>query len=98
MRLGSFVKSPVERKRYTIVYSDWLDTGETVTARVFSVSPTSISSPFVVDASSIASDGLSVVYFVSGGVDKTNYTVDVRVTTSGGQVKEDTIYYAVRDA
>ena len=30
MRLGSFVKSPVERKRYTIDYSDWLDTGETV--------------------------------------------------------------------
>lgn len=98
MRLGSFVKSPVERKRYTIDYTDWLDSGETVTACAFSVTPTSISSPFVVDASSIAADGLSVVYFVNGGVDKSNYTVDVQATTSGGQVKEDTIYYAVRDA
>lgn len=97
MSLGRFSKTPVERKRYAIDYSDWLDTGETVSSYVFSISPTT-TSPLVVDATSLSSGSKTLVFFVSGGLTANQYTVDVRTTTSGGQVKEDTILYNVRAA
>lgn len=98
MRLGNFSKTPAERKRYAIDYSEWLDTGETVTARTFTVTPVNVTTPFLVDASSINAAGTVLTFFVSGGANNTTYTVDVQITTSGGQIKEDTIIYTVRDA
>lgn len=97
MRLGNFLKTPAERKRYAIDYSDWLDTGETVASYVFAVSPTT-ASPLVVDATSISNSNKVLVFFVSGGLANTQYTVDVKATTSGGQVKEDTVLFNVREA
>jgi hypothetical protein len=38
-----------------------------------------------------------VVFFASGGDPSETYTVVVRMTTTGGQVKEDTILFAVRN-
>lgn len=98
MRLGRFSKTPSERKRYAIDYSEWLDTGELVSSFVFSVSPVDATTPFLVDASSLSSSGTSVVFFVSGGTDGSQYTVDIKSTTSGGQIKEDTVLFAVRAA
>lgn len=97
MKLGNFTKTPAERKRYTIDYTDWLDTGEKVTAVTFGVSP-STTTTLQVDASSIPADGKSVIFFVSFGDAGKNYTVDVKVTTSGGQTKEDTVLFSVRSA
>ena len=98
MRLGRFSKTPSERKRYAIDYSQWLDTGETVVSYTFAATPVDISTPFVVDASSLSSAGTSLVFFVSGGNNNSQYTVDVKATTSGGQIKEDTVLFMVRDA
>lgn len=95
MRLGKFSKAPAERKRYSADYSDWLDTGETVSNVTFSVTPTT-ASPLAVDGSAIAGDGLTVSFFVSGGIDETDYTIIVTATTSSGQIKEDTLLFAVR--
>jgi hypothetical protein len=97
MRLGSFVKTPVERKRYAIDYSEWLDTGETLTTVTYAVSPTT-TSPLVVDASSIGSGNTVAVFFINGGLNGRQYTVDVVANTSGGQIKEDTVLFTVRDA
>lgn len=97
MKLGNFIKSPVERKRYTIDYSDWLDTGETVSSIVFSVSP-STTNTLQIDAYSIASPATSVVFFANYGDAGKTYTVDVTMTTSGGQIKEDTVLFSVRSA
>ncbi len=94
MKLGRFIKSSGERKRYTLDYGDWLDTGETVLSTVFSVSP---ASALEVDASSISSDGTEVAFFVSGGTSGIVYTVGVAITTSSGQVKEDQVYFSVRN-
>lgn len=96
MKLANFIKSPTERKRYTIDYTDWLDTGETVTQVAFTVSP-STTSTLQIDAYSIAANGLSVVFFANFGDLNKVYTVDVRVTTSGGQIKEDEILFTVRN-
>lgn len=97
MRLGNFNKTPAERKRYAIDYSEWLDTGETVSSYTFTVTPTT-TSPLVVDATALDATNKVLVFFVSGGLNGKQYTVDVRTTTSGGQLKEDTVLYAVRNA
>lgn len=96
MKLGKFIKSPNERKRYSLQYSDWLDTGETVVAATFSVQPTGTDA-LVVDAYSIAASGAEVTFFANDGVVGTTYTVDVTITTSGGQIKEDQILFTVRN-
>ena len=96
MKLGKFLKAPVERKRYSIDYNNWLDTGETIATRAFSVTP--VTTPaFVVDASANLTGNRSIAFYVSGGVADETYKVVVTVNTSSGQVKEDVILYQVKD-
>lgn len=96
MKLANFIKSPLERKRYTIDYTDWLDTGETVASIVFTVTPTTTAT-LEVDAYSIAVDGKTVVFFANFGDLGEVYTVEAVMTTSGGQIKEDEILFTIRD-
>lgn len=96
MRLGSFVKTPIERKRYAIDYSEWLDTGETLSTVVYTI-PVATTPPLVVDATSIGSANTVAVFFINGGLNGRQYTVEVVATTSGGQIKEDTVLFTVRD-
>jgi hypothetical protein len=97
MKLGRFTKQPAERKRYSIDYTDWLDTGETITLASFTVTPASAGA-LVIDAFSIPAAAKSVVFFANFGVSGTTYTVTVTITTSGGQIKEDEILFAVRES
>ena len=39
MNLGKYYKAPDERKRYSIDYSDWLDTAERLSSVTFQVTP-----------------------------------------------------------
>ena len=64
--VAKYKKTPAEVKRYIINYTDWLDTGETITGMVFSVA-NATTPPLVVDSHLIAADGKSVSYFISGG-------------------------------
>jgi hypothetical protein len=96
MKLANFIKSPLERKRYTIDYTDWLDTGELVQSIVFTVTPAT-GSALQVDAYAIAIDGLSVAFFANFGELNEVYTVEVLMTTDGGQIKEDEILFTIRD-
>jgi len=94
MRLGKFSKTPAERKRYTIDYTDWLDTSETVASVVYTPVP---ATTFVVDAQSILTGNKKISFYVSGGDDFETYNLEVKITTSTGQVKEDVVVFAVRD-
>lgn len=96
MKLARFTKGPTERKRYSIDYSDWLDTGETISAVTFTPSPLATGG-LEVDAYTISTPATSVVFFANAGIDGTTYTLDVTITTSGGQIKEDQILFSVRD-
>lgn len=95
MKLAKFLKTPAERKRYTIDYSEWLDTGETVASITFTVTPVTAST-LEIDAYLIATPATSVAFFANYGDLGSNYTVDVVMTTSGGQIKEDQILFNVR--
>lgn len=95
--LAKYVKQPAERKRYQIVYTNWLDTGELVTSVTFTVDKVTVP-PLVVDGVQNTSDGLGVQYYVSGGVDKSSYTVTAHLTTNNGpQLREDEIFFSIRE-
>jgi hypothetical protein len=95
MILGKYFKSPDERKRYSIRYTDWLDTGELLTEVTFEVTPVD-ADPVVIDGIAIESGDKSVVFYATNGIDGKNYKAIVTTTTSGGQVKEDTVQYTVK--
>lgn len=101
MLLDKLFKQPAERLSYEVDYSAWLQDGETLVSKVFAVTQNAGGtpvSPLLVDASSILPGGTSLVIFVSHGDLNASYTIDVKATTSTGQVKEDTIFYSVGSA
>jgi hypothetical protein len=91
--LGKKTKAPSDRKKYIIDYDDWLDVAETASSMGYSVSP---SGP-TIDGETIAVDGRSVSFFISGGTAGETYTVYPTITTSNGQIKEDHILFVVVD-
>jgi hypothetical protein len=95
MILGKFFKSPDERKRYSIGYTDWLDSGELLSTVTFGVTPID-ADPVVIDGIAIETGGKSVAFYASAGLDGKSYKAIATTTTSGGQVKEDTVQYTVK--
>lgn len=92
MRLGKFIKAPAERKRYAIDYSQWLETGETISSYTLTASPSGL----LVDGALVDVTGTILVFFVSYGTAAQQYNLDVQINTSGGQIKEDTVLFVVR--
>lgn len=97
MRIGSYLKTPAEVKRYSIEYADWLDEGEYIDDADFTASPVTVP-PLQVSSVSIPASSTQVSFFVQGGEEGVSYVLDVVSTTSTGQVKEDTILFSVNNA
>lgn len=95
MRLGKFVKSPDEAKRYKIDYVNWLDTSEYVSSATFATISTNTGTITCVPDTIGATD-TSLSYFVTGGNAGQTYEVRVRMITSANQVKEDTIQFQIK--
>ena len=93
MRLGRYRQSPADRKRYEVVYSDWLNEDELVSDVEISV-PVNHDG-FYVDGYMANNDGKSVAFYVSGGVEGGEYDVTVRIETTMQQVKEDWVTFVV---
>ena len=94
MPLGKFIKSPDEIKRYSIDYSNWLDTGEYLASATVTRTPST--GLMTINVEAIAANDVDVSFFVSGGVAGTSYKLLVRAVTTNGQAKEDTITLEVR--
>jgi hypothetical protein len=95
-RIGKYVQTSDERKRYSIDYSEWLDSGETVSTAVFDILPVTVPA-LVVDAIGVFPDGLSIQYYVSGGLTGITYDAFVKITTNMSQIKEDGIVVSIRE-
>ena len=95
-RIGKYVQTPDERKRYMIDYSDWLDSGEAVQSVLFSITP-STTPPLVIDGVQVVTIATGVQYYISGGTNGTNYEAVASMTTSLAQTKEDGIIVSIRD-
>lgn len=94
--LGSWQQTPIERKRYRIDYSDWLQAGETLDSIVFTTLPSGVLNPAVVDAYAIDVDRAHVTCFVSGGDDATTHRIHMLAITTLGQHKEDEAVFNIR--
>jgi hypothetical protein len=95
MILGKFFKAPGERKRYSIDYTDWLDAGELLSLVTFQVTPVD-ANPVVITGIAVQTDGKGVVFYAEAGIDGYSYKAIASATTSGGQVKQDTVQYTVK--
>jgi hypothetical protein len=77
--LNQVTKSSTEVLIVSMDFTEWLDTGITILTATINISPDTVTS------SGVSIEG-SIVYFtISGGVDGTNYTVEVTITTSDNQ-------------
>lgn len=95
MRLGKFLKTPEEIKRYTIEYANWLDSGEFLSAISFDILSDN-TGLLVFIPNNIAPNSTKISFFVTGGDDNETYRAAVSATTTAGQVKQDTIDFIVR--
>jgi hypothetical protein len=95
MILGKYFKVPIDNKRYTVDYSDWLDLGETVASITYSVLPQD-SSPVFINQNVLNTPLTGGILYAGGGVPGTTYIAYVTMITSGGQTREDTIQYTVK--
>lgn len=95
MKLGKFQQTPLENKIYVIDYSQWLGSGETIQSMTTTIANVT-DPPFVVDGEVISADKKSVSFFASGGLDGSKYEVEVIMATSSGEIKNDQIFYFVK--
>lgn len=94
MKFATYRKTPNERKRYTVSYADWLDTGEVVASALYTID-NETDPPLLVEGSFIQSDGLGLSFFVSGGVSDEQYQLNILMETSIAQIKEDWMTFVV---
>lgn len=83
-----FTQTTGERKRYTLDYSDWLDTGELVSTVTYAVTPVT-ASPVVVNGTSTTDSG--GIFYMSGGLVDRRYEILITMTSSQGQIKQDEV-------
>lgn len=93
-KLGKFVQTPDEKKRYTFDYTAWLSDGETVVSATTEVMPAT-TPPLVMD--SLAHDNSLVTFEVSGGLVGSSYVALVQILTSTAEIKEDAISMKIID-
>lgn len=93
MLLDRFQQSPDEIKLKTIDYSNWLSSGETISTVVATATP--VTAPVLTVTP--AKTDTRVTLTTSDGLDDTTYTVNITITTSLGQKKEDCIEYIVEE-
>jgi hypothetical protein len=77
------------RTRYTVDYSDWLETG----ARITTAAVSSSSATALVDT--VSNQPTQVYFFLNGGVVGEEPTVSFTVSDSLGQIKLDTAEFLV---
>lgn len=95
MRLGKFKQAPLEKRRYFVDYSDWLDTGETLSGTPTLNVIGTTTPPLVADGIALSTDSTGVVFYISGGLDGEEYQVDILVNTTATQTKEDSFVYII---
>jgi hypothetical protein len=87
--------SPGDVKRYTVDYSDWLDDGETVSSVALTITYESGSGDASISSHSTTSS--QVIFFITAGTTVAGTVLDVNIamTSSVGQVKNDHVEFVL---
>jgi hypothetical protein len=80
--------------RYAIDYNAWLDPGVTLTAGSVTMDPTTPTPNISITGVTHTSSN-HLLFFVAGGTVNEIFTLDVQITDSRGEVKNDTVRFVV---
>lgn len=89
MVIGRKNQTVGDRRKYIVDYSQWLDTGVTITLGA----ATTTSLTATIDTVSITATTL--IFYVNNGALNELFTVAIQVTDSNGEIKNDTIEFNV---
>lgn len=93
-----FSKTPSERKRYDVDYSQWLEEGEQITGATATIYPVSASvdaTPVYVDSIVILPGGTGLAFFANAGTAGRTYRLSLITQTTLSEIKEDGIVFVV---
>lgn len=85
------------KTRYVLEYEDWLLPGETLVSGTVVLDPrfTATVTDTVISAVSVLPSKADLVFFLAGGSVDETFTLDVQITNSRGEIKNDTIDFFV---
>lgn len=86
-----WIKDPSAVLDYTVDWSQWLDTGDTITTSTWVIAPTGLTQQ------SAASTPTAATVWLSGGTLGITYTVTNRITTAQGRDDARTLLIQVLD-
>lgn len=93
--LKAFSKLAVERKKYTLNYSCWLENAEVLADFALQVTPATDDAPLVPSGAFVDPTFKRITTYLAGGKPGVLYTVRFVATTSIGQVKADDLQVKV---
>ena len=96
MLLGQKSLTAGNKRRFEIDYSDWLDEGVTLSAATVVLDPAFTATVTDVVISGVTVQyGNKVVFFVTATVVNETFTLDVQVTDTRTEIKNDTMKFTV---
>lgn len=94
--LKAFVKTAIERKRYTLNYACWLENSEALSDFAIQVTPATEDAPLLPSGAFVDPTFKRITTYLAGGTPGVLYTVRFVATTSLGQVKSDDLQLKVQ--
>jgi hypothetical protein len=94
MLLGTKQHTAGNLTRYVIDYTDWLDEGESVATCTVVLNPAFTIPDITIGAASVLSSK-KVLFTLSGGSLNEIFTLDVEITNSRSEVKNDTLGFRI---
>lgn len=88
-------KTPDERLDYTLDWSSWLDTGDTVVAAAFAIE--TIEDPPTLEIAAETNDSTTSNVLLDGGLLGMNYVVRCHITTLAGRHAERCFHLRIVD-
>lgn len=92
MKVGTFTKQPEERISNSILYTDALDDGDSISSVSYCAAE-----PAGLTVSPVLADVDRVRIWADGGDNGVTYKITVRVETSGGEILEDELVCKVKE-
>lgn len=77
------------RRKYIVDYSQWLDTGITITAG------TATTTSLTATVDTVSHTASTLIFFVNNGALNEIFTVALQITDSNGEIKNDTVEFFV---
>ena len=87
----TFQKAPVEKRRLYLDYDCWLEDTEQLTSFQTVITPNTVEAPLLTSVGYVDVSQRKLVMFVQGGVNNTNYVVQMVTGTDEGQIRRDDI-------